>query len=197
MRSIAVVGNGPSLIGSGLGPKIDACDDVLRFNRFELPVELAKDIGTRFTMWSTYSTTLGSGAGENELHTIVVPFYGSRRALETAVAQIKRKHPKQRVVTIPDRVQEGVHRYMGMEYGSRSEKPTSGLVVLAYLTQCCPEYKVYTCGFDGCVPGRRHYYSAEKEYRRTPGHVVSNSEQAYYKQLVDSRLVKPLMEVDQ
>lgn len=48
--SVVVVGNGSSLLGSGLGNVIDAHDEVVRFNRFEIG-SFAADVGQRTTIW--------------------------------------------------------------------------------------------------------------------------------------------------
>jgi hypothetical protein len=45
-----VVGNGPSLIGKGLGPKIDSFPNVIRINRFRTK-GYENDVGSKTTGW--------------------------------------------------------------------------------------------------------------------------------------------------
>jgi hypothetical protein len=48
-KSIVVVGNGMSMLGSGLGSQIDAFDEVVRFNHF-LIKGYEQDVGTKTTI---------------------------------------------------------------------------------------------------------------------------------------------------
>ncbi|MCB1076741.1 MAG: glycosyltransferase family 29 protein [Verrucomicrobiae bacterium] len=47
---VIIVGNGASLLGSGLGPAIDAHEIVVRFNRFETR-DFVPDVGRKTTIW--------------------------------------------------------------------------------------------------------------------------------------------------
>ncbi len=49
-RSLAMVGNAPSELGRGSGALIDQRDEVVRFNRFRIGGEWAKDYGSRVTV---------------------------------------------------------------------------------------------------------------------------------------------------
>lgn len=49
MSSIILVGNGSSLLGKGLGSKIDSFDEVVRFNNFELD-GYTNDVGSKSTI---------------------------------------------------------------------------------------------------------------------------------------------------
>lgn len=51
-KSVAVVGNGPSEIGTGNGGRIDAHDLVIRFNNFKTE-GFQKDYGSRTSVWVT------------------------------------------------------------------------------------------------------------------------------------------------
>jgi len=53
-KSILLVGNGGSLIGSNLGNKIDEFDEVIRINEGKTK-GWERDAGMRFTIWSTYN----------------------------------------------------------------------------------------------------------------------------------------------
>lgn len=48
-RKFAVVGNSPSILGTGAGKKIDSCDVVFRMNTFAMKKEHKKDIGSKTT----------------------------------------------------------------------------------------------------------------------------------------------------
>lgn len=52
LRTICVVGNGGSLLGSGLGPEIDSHDIIIRINNFKV-VDFYKDVGSITSIWST------------------------------------------------------------------------------------------------------------------------------------------------
>jgi hypothetical protein len=51
-KSIAVVGNGPQLVGLGKGKEIDSHDIVIRFNNVNLSKEFAEDYGIKFNIWA-------------------------------------------------------------------------------------------------------------------------------------------------
>ena len=53
-KSILLVGNGGSLLGSNLGSKIDEFDEVIRINEGKTK-GWEKDAGTKFTTWSTFN----------------------------------------------------------------------------------------------------------------------------------------------
>jgi hypothetical protein len=53
MSELVVVGNGPSLLGSRLGSKIDAFRHIVRFNGYRLE-GFESDVGTRTTIWSRW-----------------------------------------------------------------------------------------------------------------------------------------------
>lgn len=48
---VVVVGNGPSLIGKGLGPIIDSFPNIIRINKF-ITKGYEKDVGSRTTGWN-------------------------------------------------------------------------------------------------------------------------------------------------
>lgn len=51
-HAVAVVGNGPSMLGKGLGVAIDAHDHVVRFNNYQVRGH-EQDVGERTTAWAT------------------------------------------------------------------------------------------------------------------------------------------------
>ncbi len=56
-RSIAVVGNAPTRLRQEHGAAIDACDEVIRFNRTELSSSTWRHIGTRTDLWIMNAST--------------------------------------------------------------------------------------------------------------------------------------------
>lgn len=48
-KKLAVVGNSPSILGTGAGKKIDSCEVVFRMNTFAMKKEHKKDIGSKTT----------------------------------------------------------------------------------------------------------------------------------------------------
>ena len=52
-RSIIIIGNGESLLGKGLGTKIDEFDEVCRVNYWKT-LGYEKDAGNKTTLWSLY-----------------------------------------------------------------------------------------------------------------------------------------------
>ena len=54
-KTVAIVGNGPSEIGKGLGPEIDAHDFVVRMNNFQVTGYEA-DYGTKTDVWTKNNT---------------------------------------------------------------------------------------------------------------------------------------------
>lgn len=49
-RSVVVVGNGPSMLGRDLGSRIDAFEEIVRFNLFVIGRH-RRDVGSRTTIW--------------------------------------------------------------------------------------------------------------------------------------------------
>jgi len=47
---VVIIGNGPSLIGKGLGPKIDSFPNIIRINKFRTK-GFENDVGSRTTGW--------------------------------------------------------------------------------------------------------------------------------------------------
>jgi hypothetical protein len=53
-KVVGVVSNSPDLLGRGLGQEIDACELVVRFNRFKAGGEYAIDVGSKTDVYVAY-----------------------------------------------------------------------------------------------------------------------------------------------
>jgi hypothetical protein len=89
---VAIVGNSPKLIGRGLGPQIDAHDEVMRFNG-ALTQDFAPDVGTRTTICCVaidiayifalpFKQPAQMGDGDNELTRDLARKHNAARFLE-------------------------------------------------------------------------------------------------------------------
>ena len=203
MRTIAIVGNGASLIGSGLGTAIDACDDVLRFNLCRMDPRYHADAGSRVTMWVTYRPEWEVPA--ETVHTVITLWYGIEHvgadvAEEKCahVDEIVRMHEAagRRVLVVPRRIPVEVAREMGLNPSRLwQRKPTVGPVIIAFVAEVFSHCRVLIAGFDQYADGREHYYrpqgsdSMRRKVRRL--HDLA-AERAYINNLMLAGTVCPL-----
>jgi len=121
MRSIVAVSNGRAMAGSGLGQRIDAFDDVVRFNNASL-AGFEPDVGERTTIW------VADDQGRHGSS------FDCRRLWWTP--NWRRPH----VVTptdwevIPPDVEDAIRRETAMP---SHQWPTTGLMGLVYLLREC------------------------------------------------------------
>lgn len=52
-QNCVLIGNGPSVLKTGLGSRIDAFDEVIRFNKFKIH-GFEQDVGTKTSLWATF-----------------------------------------------------------------------------------------------------------------------------------------------
>jgi hypothetical protein len=151
VKTVVLVGNGPSIQNSRLGQVIDAHDEVIRFNAFQLS-GFETDLGTKTTLWSTFGKgTLPADSAPprrvicvhenakpsgNPIETIIIPhvFYERMRTEIRAISKHKNA----------DKI-----------------NPTSGFLVIRWLLENgCPRLNL--AGFDHFSKersGQHHYWS--------------------------------------
>jgi SAM-dependent methyltransferase len=160
---VVLVGNGPSVLGSALGPRIDAHDVVVRFNNFKVS-GYEPDVGTRTDLWSTFFRRIDDPLAhhrvicihENDRPTEGVTFahfipgdvYAKSRRIVQERARL-RHHPE-------------VDRLLA----------TSGLIVALYLVQRVGVQIVSLAGFDHFRKERSglHHYWINRSYKKPREH---------------------------
>ena len=156
-KSIVLVGNGPSLLGKGLGDIIDAHDEVVRFNEFALAGHEA-DVGTRVTFWSTCSKSLRPASGELPARVICVH------------GDTKLAHETREVLRVPAAFYKRLTaeiRAISKHAHASDVRPTSGFIVARWLLESgCP--RIHLAGFDHFRKheSRQHHYWQARAYGR-------------------------------
>lgn len=158
-----LVGNGPSVLRCD-GAKIDAHDEIVRFNRFRLQ-GFEAHTGTRTTLWSTFGHGYLPG-DEKERPKRILFVYGDRGNPAYDPDEIYRIpmsfywSVKDRVLTYSKRKDEALKK-TGM---------TSGMVVAAYLLEVVGLHCLSLAGFDHFMKthSNQHHYYNPKGYGRPP-----------------------------
>ena len=154
-KTITIVGNGASVLHKELGPQIDACDVVLRFNDFVIK-SYEKNVGTKTDIWWGYN------APHPQLSTfkeVVFPWIGEDN-LWPLYQKIWPKCIKHNIpCTILDKyIVKQAYKILGVPYNC-IPKPTTGLVDLLWAKQT---YKhVQFTGID-CFTSGFHYYKNKR-----------------------------------
>jgi hypothetical protein len=164
-KTIAVVGNGPSELGKGLGELIDAHDMVIRFNNFSTQ-GFATDYGCRTDIWAR---NLRADIEDKSSH---VPFEAIILAHDLMGYRIPDKsvldllfrdlqHSFQQVSSIPHAVYRA---FISEAHMTGWESPTVGALIVYYLLKYSNAKKIDCYGFsffetpsaDGFLP---HYFN--------------------------------------
>jgi len=151
---ILLVGNGPSLLGSSLGKKIDEFDVVVRMNKFRLK-GFEKDVGTKTTVWwrTDCNDLLDPEVSFENVMLSILP-----RAEKAWATELQQKYAGKTVV-VPERIHRGVHRDMGLGDPLTSDMwPSTGLIAISYFALLYGEVTI--CGFEGFA-GKKHYWEPE------------------------------------
>jgi len=161
-KSIVLVGNGPSVIGKGLGPVIDAHDEVVRFNEFALRGH-EHDVGTRTTLWSTCGKSVKPFDAAELPERVICVHENTRLAHEPLeVLRIPAAFYEQLAVEI---------RAISKHARAAEVRPTSGFLVCRWLLASgCP--RLHLAGFDHFRKDatRQHHYWQAKTYGRPSEH---------------------------
>ena len=198
---IAVLGNGPSLRCHHYGAQIDACDVVVRINRFDVTARWWRHVGSRTDIYATYfpfrlemlalveswKLTALWWVEIGDVHDIMVPWRASW------VPVCAKHHIAMH--TIPEATVARCYAELGIteeERAAADKKPTSGVVVLAHAREVWPDAEVYAAGFDGYRPGEPGYYwsSAVVEDRALRKVAVDKQRAWYAAQVAAGRVLE-------
>lgn len=194
-KTIAVVGNGPSEIGKGLGPEIDAHDYVIRINNHTIK-GFENDYGTRTDIWAKHTTDyIKHEVPDDKIRLIIYASNWMREKMPTSFLDAIEHDLKNRIVD-----------FCAMENRAAiSDRfmihPLTGTLVLDILYRSQMKYAdAYGFSFlesDG--GGYRHYMndmSAQKLSREVSVH-NTDLETAYLKSLFKGgRRLQPLNKGD-
>jgi len=187
--TVMIVGNGPSLLGSGLGNTIDSCDEVIRFNQFSLDPKHHADVGTRCTIWSTFQLREKTIPGLREIWspTFACPGFNWERRWEELCAMAKKLGCE--IIRISDDFAQTVSDQMGLVL---PKKPTSGAVVIAHALVVFSPARILACGFDAFQGKQKHYWASRKvsEDRRLPKITDVEAEKRFFNSLSEQGLVE-------
>lgn len=166
-ESVVMVGNGPGVLGSGLGDRIDQFGQVVRFNHFKTNW-FEKDVGVKTTLWSTF----GKGTVIDECEKNpgrIIYIHGDNGDPAMPWDEIWR-------IPLPfyERMKARV-REVSERDGERLEKTiaSSGLLVAAWLLETVEiGQPLHLAGFDNFKKERssRHHYWNEKAFGRPVEH---------------------------
>lgn len=163
--SVIVVGNGPSVLKANHGAKIDAHDEVVRFNEFQTD-GFERHTGTRTTLW----VRLFRGKTETP---------GCQRVLckhEHDANAPNCAEPFRISAMFYNRAQDLIRRRIewgsGFTQDTRIVMPTSGLLAVAWLLEVVGVPKLTLTGFDCFQKDKtwQHEYFSPKRYTKPREH---------------------------
>ncbi|PWQ95011.1 glycosyltransferase family 29 protein [Leucothrix arctica] len=182
-KSLAVIGNGTSLINSGLGPEIDGHDIICRFNRFPAnSYDLQRDVGTKTNIWITSPEVFTENYPiPDSVEWVVLSGGDVRYTLQDWSCASQHLEQNRKIITLPITSWSDLVKIL-------RAPPSAGLLWLYYLCQHKHlSTTLHTYGFDRTItkgsryhitshtfkPSRRHSWSKEKELFRL---LVSSNE---------------------
>lgn len=150
-KSIAVVGNGGSLLHSGCGTLIDSFDCVIRMNNYVLNKKIFKDVGSKQDVWCM---SFCNDILEREFERLICPlplnipfhvdmFRGTNKNLLNKLKDL--------TVFIPEYIFNDLKKYI--------QNPSLGVCLLYWL--CVTGYKITSnniFGFDFFSEKHAHHY---------------------------------------
>lgn len=180
---IVIVGNGPSLLGSNLGHKIDQYCHVVRFNNY-VTSGYESDVGSKVTIWSKWYG-LNVERPTESLDTIWVNMPTQDRTakrISQARAILGEAAGKLEIIPsvhVANKLQTEVYKGLeGMFW------PSSGLLAIGHAIDM--GYNVTIAGIDSWESKPYHYY---EEHDRSKSHHVKELEAVYIKALVNEKRV--------
>jgi SAM-dependent methyltransferase len=165
---VILVGNGPSAL-QGCGAEIDAFDEVVRFNEFQLE-GFTEHVGTKTTLWSTFGRGVLPGGGTRPGRILCI--HESTQAMPACEARELYRVPAWFYNETRRHVQQRAWWTGGFDKDPASLLPTSGLLVAAWLLQVVGVHKITLAGFDhfSKVNSRQHHYWVPKAYGKPKEH---------------------------
>lgn len=187
MSAIVIVGNGPSLLGRGLGDLIDGFAEIVRFNGYQL-MEHDRDVGRRTTIWSrTYSLVDDRPMDHLRAIWINMPFHERTDSkIKTAFELVAGYQPTAEIVPrteIALSLQEATYGIGDTQYW-----PSSGLLAIAHALDA-GYTDVFVAGIDAWNREPFHYYEV---HDRTGSHHLASVEQSYLRDLISNGSIKVL-----
>jgi|TARA_R110002110_G_scaffold3190_10_gene16454 hypothetical protein len=144
VTSLLLVGNGSSLLGKGLGVKIDSFDEIVRFNNFELD-GYAEDVGSKTTILARRSCDDVKLWPEEMFSRVYcfVTFCRWTSGMLHVANQLHGYYSNIDIIT-PD-ICAGYGREIGLDQ-PENEWASVGALALAHFIKT--HKKIYICGFD-------------------------------------------------
>jgi len=178
---VVLVGNGPSVLGSELGPVIDSFSEVIRFNGFRIEGYEAH-VGRRTTAWSRwYALPELRHADECKRIWVNMPVHErTPEKVQKAMAMLGHNQAKAEVVPSLTTA-KAVHDEIFLGRNLDSKWPSSGALAIAHCLSL--NKRVHLVGFDSWSAEPFHYY---ENHDRTNSHHVPALERAYIQRLVEA-----------
>jgi len=181
---IVLVGNGPSLLYTKLGSRIDSFPEVVRFNGYRLP-GYEVHVGSRTTIWSRWYA-LQSMQPMEGLGRIWINMPLHERTIEKErIALEMLGGYREKAVFVPE---EQVAASLQLELFGTFEGtkwPSSGLLAVAHSLSV--GYVVHLAGFDSWAGEPFHYYET---HDRSNSHHVPGHERSYLEKLAKAGMIR-------
>ncbi len=187
VTAIVIVGNGPSLLGRGLGPRIDEFEEIVRFNGYQL-ANHERDVGTRTTIWSrTYCLPDNRYMDSLSSIWINMPFHERTDSKVKTAFELVAGYDANSSIIPRTEVALSLQQ---STYGLNDTRhwPSSGLLAIAHALDA-GYTEVFVAGIDAWNKEPFHYYEV---HDRTGSHHLASVEQPYLRDLVSKGSIRVL-----
>lgn len=186
MSAIVIVGNGPSLLGRGLGDRIDGFAEIVRFNGYQVAGH-ERDVGRRTTIWSrTYRLNVRP---MDQLRAIWInmPLHERTDAKIKIAFELIAGFEAKSVIVPRAEIAQSLQE---MTYGLNDTRhwPSSGLLAITHALDA-GYTDVFVAGMDAWNTEPFHY---SEVHDRTGSHHLGSIEQAYLRDLLSKGSIKAL-----
>ena len=163
-QSCVLVGNGPSVLSEGMGSKIDAFDQVCRFNQYKI-VGFENQAGSKTTLWATFGRGMLPHDGAAYAPERVIYIHGNTGDPAVQAKELWR---------IDRNFFWSVVEGWKDEKGGKGNQllPSTGYLVASWLLEFHKVPKLWLAGFDHFSKAKTgmHHYWNPKSYKRPPEH---------------------------